>query len=403
MGSRLTPAAASGWGPRRPSWSTSCWPWRPAGCSSCCPTGPSRSSSPCSSWPAPPTSWPCPRRPRRSKGEREGARSNAPERSVGAAACLTAFGVILVGEFGDLTQLLTVNLVAHYHQPVSVFVGALAALVTVSAAAPSPGGRCCAGAADHDPTAGRGGPARLRRLRHLQSGPLMPPIAAPRPCDSRLAEVVAPGPRRPRLHARRRGRGPAGGGAARRSRLRRGDPSAGGLRRDRRLVRQVHPLPRGGRRGHRGGALQRRPPPRVGGEPGRLGAPRRRPGRSRRRAAGHPPALAARGGRRRARGRVVGRGRRLADGGRLLARRRSAFCFIDGGHGAEPAWADFRGLGTACGRGRAGWPSTTCSPTRPTAGARPTSSGAPRSASGEWAEDGECGSLRVLRRVAPTG
>lgn len=45
----------------------------------------------------------------------------------------TAFGVILIGEFGDLTQLLTVNLVARYHQPLSVFVGALGALVAVSA------------------------------------------------------------------------------------------------------------------------------------------------------------------------------------------------------------------------------------------------------------------------------
>jgi Ca2+/H+ antiporter, TMEM165/GDT1 family len=44
-----------------------------------------------------------------------------------------AFGVILVGELGDLTQLLTVNLVARYHQPWSVFVGAFAALATVSA------------------------------------------------------------------------------------------------------------------------------------------------------------------------------------------------------------------------------------------------------------------------------
>ncbi len=45
----------------------------------------------------------------------------------------TAFGVILVGEIGDLTQLLTVNLVAHYKEPYAVFVGALAALLTVSA------------------------------------------------------------------------------------------------------------------------------------------------------------------------------------------------------------------------------------------------------------------------------
>jgi putative Ca2+/H+ antiporter (TMEM165/GDT1 family) len=45
----------------------------------------------------------------------------------------TAFAVVLVGEFGDLTQLLTVNMVAHYHQPWSVFVGALLALMAAAA------------------------------------------------------------------------------------------------------------------------------------------------------------------------------------------------------------------------------------------------------------------------------
>ncbi len=45
----------------------------------------------------------------------------------------TAFGVIMVGELGDLTQLLTINLAAKYHQPASVFIGAYAALVGVSA------------------------------------------------------------------------------------------------------------------------------------------------------------------------------------------------------------------------------------------------------------------------------
>jgi Ca2+/H+ antiporter, TMEM165/GDT1 family len=48
---------------------------------------------------------------------------------------LGAFGVILVGEFGDLTQLLTVNFVAKTHEPWSVAVGAAAALLMVSAIA----------------------------------------------------------------------------------------------------------------------------------------------------------------------------------------------------------------------------------------------------------------------------
>ncbi len=45
----------------------------------------------------------------------------------------TAFGVIFIGEFGDLTQILTANLAARYHDPVAVFVGAIAALVAVAA------------------------------------------------------------------------------------------------------------------------------------------------------------------------------------------------------------------------------------------------------------------------------
>jgi putative Ca2+/H+ antiporter (TMEM165/GDT1 family) len=67
----------------------------------------------------------------------KGTREADAEAAVGAGRrrtiVTTAFGVILIGEFGDLTQLLTVNLVAHYKAPLDVFVGALAALVTVSA------------------------------------------------------------------------------------------------------------------------------------------------------------------------------------------------------------------------------------------------------------------------------
>jgi Ca2+/H+ antiporter, TMEM165/GDT1 family len=66
------------------------------------------------------------------KGEDEAADTAAPS---GWKLALGAFGVILVGEFGDLTQLLVINLEAHYLQPLSVFIGALAALVSVSAIA----------------------------------------------------------------------------------------------------------------------------------------------------------------------------------------------------------------------------------------------------------------------------
>ena len=47
----------------------------------------------------------------------------------------TAFGVIFLAEWGDLTQILTANLAAHYHSPLSVAVGALAALWVVAAIA----------------------------------------------------------------------------------------------------------------------------------------------------------------------------------------------------------------------------------------------------------------------------
>lgn len=45
----------------------------------------------------------------------------------------TAFVVIFVGEFGDLTQILTANLAAKYHQPATVFIGAFLGLATVAA------------------------------------------------------------------------------------------------------------------------------------------------------------------------------------------------------------------------------------------------------------------------------
>jgi Ca2+/H+ antiporter, TMEM165/GDT1 family len=48
---------------------------------------------------------------------------------------VTAFTVIFIAEWGDLTQLLTVNLSAHYHAPLSVGVGSLLALWSVAALA----------------------------------------------------------------------------------------------------------------------------------------------------------------------------------------------------------------------------------------------------------------------------
>lgn len=46
-----------------------------------------------------------------------------------------AFLVIFAAEWGDLSQLLTASLAAHYHDPVSVLVGAWTALAAVSAIA----------------------------------------------------------------------------------------------------------------------------------------------------------------------------------------------------------------------------------------------------------------------------
>jgi Ca2+/H+ antiporter, TMEM165/GDT1 family len=62
------------------------------------------------------------------KGE-EDARRATTDRNV----ALTAFGVIVLAELGDLTQILTANLAAHYHRPWSVFLGAVVALVSVMA------------------------------------------------------------------------------------------------------------------------------------------------------------------------------------------------------------------------------------------------------------------------------
>jgi len=46
-----------------------------------------------------------------------------------------AAGVIFVAEWGDLTQILTANLAARYHSPLSVGVGAVLALWVVAALA----------------------------------------------------------------------------------------------------------------------------------------------------------------------------------------------------------------------------------------------------------------------------
>jgi len=52
--------------------------------------------------------------------------------ATGFRAVLASFLVLFAAEWGDLSQLLTISLVARYEAPVSVFVGALSALLVVS-------------------------------------------------------------------------------------------------------------------------------------------------------------------------------------------------------------------------------------------------------------------------------
>lgn len=77
-------------------------------------------------------------------------------------------------------------------------------------------------------------------------------------------------------------------------------------------------------------------------------------------------------------------------------------CFIDGGHGEGPAWADFRGWAPHVAVGR--WLAIHDVFPDPAAGGRPPYDlWVAALSSGEYVEDGECGSLRVLRRVADSG
>jgi predicted O-methyltransferase YrrM len=75
-----------------------------------------------------------------------------------------------------------------------------------------------------------------------------------------------------------------------------------------------------------------------------------------------------------------------------------AFCFIDGGHGSEPAWADFRGWSPWVALG--GWLAIHDVFPDPADGGRPPYElYCAALDSGQFVEDGACGSLRVLRRV----
>jgi putative Ca2+/H+ antiporter (TMEM165/GDT1 family) len=62
--------------------------------------------------------------------EEEYAEKARPAR--GPRQVLAAFMVLFAAEWGDLSQLLTISLVAKYREPIAIFVGALAALLVVS-------------------------------------------------------------------------------------------------------------------------------------------------------------------------------------------------------------------------------------------------------------------------------
>src|SRR5271154_5822867 len=54
------------------------------------------------------------------------------EAATGRRVVTTSFIVIFLAEWGDLTQILTANLAAHYHSPLSVGLGAVLALWAVA-------------------------------------------------------------------------------------------------------------------------------------------------------------------------------------------------------------------------------------------------------------------------------
>jgi Ca2+/H+ antiporter, TMEM165/GDT1 family len=63
-------------------------------------------------------------------GAAEASRALADRRPVRVA--LASFGVVFLGEWGDITQITTANLAARYRDPLSVGIGALLALWSVS-------------------------------------------------------------------------------------------------------------------------------------------------------------------------------------------------------------------------------------------------------------------------------
>jgi Ca2+/H+ antiporter, TMEM165/GDT1 family len=70
-----------------------------------------------------------------SSGPEDEELAETPEHPSFLKAAAISFGVLFAAEWGDLSQLATAGLAARYDAPVSVFIGAWAALLTVSALA----------------------------------------------------------------------------------------------------------------------------------------------------------------------------------------------------------------------------------------------------------------------------
>ena len=66
------------------------------------------------------------------EGTRDETKRIARAATTHRRVVVTAFVVIFLAEWGDLTQILTANLAAHYHAPLSVGLGALLALWSVA-------------------------------------------------------------------------------------------------------------------------------------------------------------------------------------------------------------------------------------------------------------------------------
>ncbi len=69
------------------------------------------------------------------KEQEEEFAAKATDARTGLRAVTASFLVLFAAEWGDLSQLLTISMIAKYGHPLSVFIGAWSALLTVSALA----------------------------------------------------------------------------------------------------------------------------------------------------------------------------------------------------------------------------------------------------------------------------